>query len=223
MPRTIPAGDALALNFSVGGDREGTDSVTTRPVSDRHLLAAITVGDERGLARLYDRYGTPVFTLALRITEDSSAAQEVTQDTFLRVWQRAEQYDPRRGEVAPWLFTIARRNALQYLRHRRRRIPLADESFVGEGGTLPDPTEPDTSERVALAHTVTAALARLPPPQRHAIELAYYGGLTQMEIARRTGAPLGTVKYRMRAALEALRAHLGPLQSDAGDEDGGRS
>ncbi|MGI8858365.1 MAG: RNA polymerase sigma factor [Thermomicrobiales bacterium] len=219
MRRAGSAGGSVALVAAVVDYRGNEGDAGARTVSDQQLLAAIAVGDERGLAGLYDRYGAPIFSVSLRITGDRLAAQEVTQDTFLRVWQCAEQYDPQRGEVAAWLFTIARRNALGYLRRRRRRVPLADESFVGEGGTLPDPAVPDATERVALAHIVAAALARLPPAQRRAIELAYYGGLTQPEIARQTGAPLGTVKYRMRAALEMLRVHLAPLLADAAEKD----
>lgn len=177
--------------------------------TDATLLAAMRRGDEAALAALYDRYATPVFALALRITGERDAAQEVTQDTFLRVWNHAGTYDAERGACGPWLFTIARRRALDTLRTRDRRAKIAPDRFRSDGGTLPDPAHPDPTANIALAHTVAQAVAALPQVQRQAVELAYFGGLTQQQIAAHTNQPLGTVKSRMRAALETLRGRLG--------------
>lgn len=180
--------------------------------TDAALLAAMSRGEEAALAALYDRYATPVYALALRITGERDAAQEVTQDTFLRVWNHAGTYDATRGACGPWLFTIARRRALDVLRLRDRRAQIAPGRFTSDGGTLPDPAHPDPTAGIALAHTVAQAVAALPTAQRQAVELAYFGGLTQQQIAAHTNQPLGTVKSRMRAALETLRERFGTIQ-----------
>lgn len=177
-------------------------------VTDAALMTAMHRGDEAALAALYDRYATPIHALALRITGERDAAQEVTQDTFLRAWNHADTYDAARGACGPWLFTIARRRALDLLRTRERRAQIAPGRFVSDGGTLPDPAHPDPTAGIALAQTVAQAVASLPPAQRHTVELAYFGGLTQQQIATHTNQPLGTVKSRMRAALETLRERL---------------
>jgi len=179
--------------------------------SDAALLAAMHRGDEAALAALYDRYATPIYALALRITGERDAAQEVAQDTFLRAWNHAGSYDAARGGCGPWLFTIARRRALDVLRLRDRRAQIAPGRFVSDGGSLPDPAHPDPTSGIALAHTVAQAVATLPTAQRQTVELAYFGGLTQQQIAAHTNQPLGTVKSRMRAALETLRERLGTV------------
>lgn len=179
--------------------------------TDTMLLAAMHRGEEAALAALYDRYATPIYSLALRITGERDAAQEVTQDTFLRAWNHAGTYDEARGACGPWLFTIARRRALDVLRLRDRRAQIAPGRFTSDGGSLPDPVHPDPTAGIALAHTVAQAVAALPLAQRQTVELAYFGGLTQQQIAAHTNQPLGTVKSRMRAALETLRERLGTV------------
>lgn len=168
-------------------------------------------GEEGALALLYDRYGAAIYSLALRITGDRQTAQEVTQDTFLRLWKNAGMYDTARGSLGAWLFTIGRRCALDVLRSRQRQATIARGTFTSDGGTLPEPSVSDAAEQIALAQTVAQAVATLPLNQRRAIELAYFGGLTQQQIATQTGEPLGTVKSRMRSAMETLRGHLAPL------------
>jgi RNA polymerase sigma-70 factor (ECF subfamily) len=182
------------------------------PVTDEALVAAVRGGDEDALVTLYDRYAASIYSLALRITGDRLTAQEVTQDTFLRLWKHAAMFDRERGAFGAWLFAIARRRALDVLRSRQRQAKVADGTFISDGGTLPEPAQADASEQIVLAHVIAQAVATLPLAQRQTIELAYFGGLTQQQIATQTGEPLGTVKSRMRTAMETLRTRLHTLR-----------
>jgi len=184
-------------------------TIPVTEVADATLMATMRSGDEAALALLYDRYASPIYALALRITGDRQAAQEVLQDTFLRAWNHATTFDTARGACSAWLFTIARRRALDIFRNRQRQVEMATGGrFVSDGGGVPDPSQSDESNQIVLVETVTQALAQLPRTQRQAIELAYFGGLSQQQIATETNTPLGTVKSRMRAALDTLRIHL---------------
>lgn len=180
--------------------------------TDESLVAAVARGDERALGALYDRYAASIYSLALRITGDRLTAQEVAQDTFLRLWKYAKDFDRERGAFGAWLFAIARRRSLDVLRGRQRQAKIADGTFISDGGTLPEPSQADTSEQIVLAHVISQAVATLPLAQRQAIELAYFGGLTQQQIATQTGEPLGTIKSRMRTAMETLRTRLHTLR-----------
>jgi len=192
-----------------GGESNRQMATPATEAADATLLAAMRDGNEAALALLYDRYATPIYALAFRITGDRQAAQEVLQDTFLRAWNHAATFDTAQGTCSAWLFTIARRRALDILRSRQRRVSTATTGhFVSDGGSVPDPSQPDESNRIVLAETMTQALAQLPRIQRQAIELAYFGGLSHQQIATETNTPLGTVKSRLRAALDALRTHL---------------
>jgi RNA polymerase sigma-70 factor (ECF subfamily) len=182
------------------------------PLTDESLVGRVRGGDEGALAQLYDRYAASIFSLAMRITGDRLTAQEVTQDTFLRLWKHAALFDRERGAFGAWLFAIARRRALDVLRSRQRQAKIADGTFISDGGTLPEPAQPDASEHIVLAQVIAQAVATLPLAQRQAIELAYFGGLTQQQIATQTGEPLGTVKSRMRSAMETLRGRLSTLR-----------
>jgi RNA polymerase sigma-70 factor (ECF subfamily) len=182
------------------------------PTTDEALVAAVRDGDEDALVALYDRYAASIYSLALRITGDRLTAQEVTQDTFLRLWKHAAMFDRERGAFGAWLFAIARRRALDVLRSRQRQAKVADGTFISDGGTLPEPSQADASEQIVLAHVIAQAVATLPLVQRQTIELAYFGGLTQQQIATQTGEPLGTVKSRMRTAMETLRTRLHTLR-----------
>jgi RNA polymerase sigma-70 factor, ECF subfamily len=196
---------------------------TEQPVtsSDGELLQRIRARDEAALAALYDRYAGLVFTLAMRIVGERELAQEVMQDTFLRCWNGAETYQATRGNVASWLLGIARNRAIDLLRSRQHQARLREST------PLPDPDrggdvagEHDTGELVATRQTIVTALGALPAAQRRVIELAYYGGLSQSEIARQLGEPLGTVKSRTRSAMDHLRNLLRPPDRTAGDVDG---
>jgi len=178
--------------------------------ADPELLSRMRLGDETALEALYARYGGLVFTLALRIVGDPELAREVLQDTFLRSWDGRETYDPRRGRVPWWLMGIARNRAVDLLRSRPHQARLREQERLPSGAHAGEPAHPGTADAVVLRRAVTDALERLSGAQREAIELAYYGALTQAEIARHLGQPLGTIKSRTREAMERLRSLLEP-------------
>ena len=173
------------------------------------LLRQMQTGDEAALEVLYRRYAGLVFTLALRIVGDPELAREVLQDAFLRCWDGRETYDPGRGRVPWWLMGIARNRAIDLLRSRSHQARLREQEPLS--GATRTPNQLDTADAVALRHGVARALEGLSAVQRQAIELAYYGGLTQVEIAEQLDEPLGTVKSRTREAMERLRVSLWPL------------
>jgi RNA polymerase sigma-70 factor, ECF subfamily len=173
-------------------------------VTDEELLAAIARGDEGALAQLYDRYGRVAYGLALRILRDPTLAEDAVQDAFLAAWRTATAFDPRRGKASTWLLTFVHRRAVDLVRReeRRRGEPLEDAPVATGDATDEEAIVLDERRRVR------AALEVLAPNEREAIELAYYGGLSQSEIAERLGVPLGTVKSRMFAGLARLRDTL---------------
>jgi RNA polymerase sigma-70 factor (ECF subfamily) len=163
------------------------------------LLQRLAAGDAGALAEFFDRHAGLVNALALRILRDGADAEDVVQEVFLQAWRQAERFDPRRGTIEAWLCTIARTRALDRLRRKASR--REDPAEAAPAPTLgPRPVE-------TLA--VRDALRSLSPDQRHALELAYYEGLTQSEIAARLQVPLGTIKTRIRTGLMRLRAALG--------------
>jgi RNA polymerase sigma factor (sigma-70 family) len=170
-------------------------------LSDEALVALVARSDDAALAELYDRFGRPAYGLALRVLRDPSLAQDAVQEAFLAAWRTAASYDARRAKAATWLLTIVHRRAVDVVRreNRRRGAPLEDAP-VAAG----DATDEEASVR-ERRREVQAALAQLPADQREALELAYYGGLTQSELAERLGVPLGTIKSRMFAGLSKLR------------------
>jgi RNA polymerase sigma-70 factor (ECF subfamily) len=174
--------------------------------TDHALVVRMRGHDEEALASLYDRHAGLVFTLARRIVGDRALAEEVLQDAFFRCWSEAEQYDPARGSVAAWLMGVARNRAIDLLRSRSHQARLRETSTLSPvlGGESPGGGS-------VLREIVSSALAALSTEQREAIELAYYGGLTQSEISHLRATPLGTVKTRMRSALDRLRTTLKPV------------
>jgi RNA polymerase sigma-70 factor, ECF subfamily len=168
--------------------------------------------DEAGLEGLYGRYGGLVFTLALRIVGDHELAREVLQDTFQRAWEASEAYDPQRGRISWWLMGIARNRAIDLLRSRAHQARLREQERVS--ADVCDRAHVDAPDVVGLRRAIVNALQALTPAQRKAIELAYYAGLTQVEIARELSEPLGTIKSRTREAMDRLRQLLGPLVRD---------
>jgi len=187
--------------------------------ADLELLRRMQRGDESALEALYTRYGGLVFTLAMRIVGDPELAREVLQDTFLRSWDGRETYDPRRGRIPWWLMGIARNRAIDELRSRPHQARMREQAAAPSGAHEAEPTDPGAAEATVLRRTVVHALAGLSDVQREAIELAYFQGLTQVEIARHLGQPLGTVKSRMRDAMERLRSLLGSLIEPTGDSE----
>jgi RNA polymerase sigma-70 factor, ECF subfamily len=175
--------------------------------ADRAVLALVTAGQLDALQELYDRYRVMAYSIALRITTDASLAEDVVQDAFLGVWRNASRYVEGRGSVKTWLLSIVHHRAVDAVRRRKPTTELPEREDVPP----PQLTLPDVWQDVAagLDRTeIAAAMATLSDVQREAIELAYWGGLTQQEIAERTGAPLGTVKSRVRLGLLALRRAL---------------
>jgi RNA polymerase sigma-70 factor (ECF subfamily) len=177
---------------------------------DEAVIQRIAGGDHGALGALYDLHGRVVYTLALRIVGDPAEAEEIVQDVFLQVWRGAGRYDRDRATVAGWLLMMARSRAIDRVRARQARPPGAAGGDVAMAN-LPDAAAGQEARVMTgqAAERVRAALQDLPSAMRAAIELAYYEGLTQSAIAERLGEPLGTVKTRMRAALQKLRTALG--------------
>ena len=178
------------------------------------------LGDETALESLYARHGGLIFALALRIVGDPELAREVLQDTFLRCWDGCAAYDEGRGRVLSWLVSIARHRAIDLLRSRSHQARLREREPLTE--LRPDTGPPDAANPVALRRAIAGALQALPVAQRQAIEMAYFGGQTQAEIASALGQPLGTIKSRTREAMGRLRAVLWPLSEPGREAEKGR-
>jgi len=182
-------------------------------LSDEALLALCSRADENALGELYDRYGRVAYGLALRIVRDPALAEGAVQEAFLAVWRSAGSFLAEHGKPSTWILTLVHRRAVDLVRREeRRRADPIDE--------LSHPTGEATDEEAwlrAQRQVVQEALRKLPDDQREAIELAYYGGFTQSELAERLGQPLGTIKSRMFAGLRRLRELLadGGLELDA--------
>jgi RNA polymerase sigma factor (sigma-70 family) len=177
---------------------------STADDADRSVLVRVANGDLDALEALYDRYKTMAYSIAYRITNDATLAEDVVQEAFLGVWRNAARYIEGRGSVKTWLLSIVHHRAIDAVRRRRPTTELPDREEI------PPPAfrVPDVWAEVSAgldAETVRGALAVLSVVQREAIEMAYFSGLTQQEIAARTGTPLGTVKSRMRLGLLAMR------------------
>jgi RNA polymerase sigma factor (sigma-70 family) len=177
--------------------------------TDEAILAGLAAGRLEDLELLYDRYRAMAYGIARRITADDVLAEDVVQEAFLGAWRGANRYVPGRGSVRTWLLSIVHHRAIDAVRRRRPVAELPEEQDAArtpESLTLPD-VWGEVSSRLDR-ETVTSALTTLPDAQREAVELAYFGGLSQTEIAERTGVPLGTVKGRIRLGLGALRREL---------------
>ena len=190
----------LALNRSPVRQRTGHDPDLAH-LSDEALVALLARGDEGALAELYDRFGAVSYGLALRVVRDAALAEDAVQEAFLVVWRTASRFVAERAKARTWILTLVHRRAVDLVRREqtRRTDPLTDQPDRG-GRTA----EEEAWLRLERAR-VQEALKRLPDQQREAIELAYYGGFTQSELADRLGEPLGTVKSRMFTGLSRLR------------------
>lgn len=175
-------------------------------MEDAALMARLAAGDPSAIGQLYDRYGRQVYSLAYRMTGDPAAAEDVTQDVFLKVWRSAARFDPDRGRAATWILHIAHTTTVDSMRARGRTTPSRFEDDTDE----PDHTAntAEQAEVAVLGAQVRSALMRLPAEQRQAVELAYFGAMSQTEIAGHLRIPLGTVKSRVRLALDSLRLLL---------------
>ncbi len=174
-------------------------------LTDEDVLARVARADEGALAELYDRFGRVAYGLAYRILRDAALAEDAVQDAFLAVWRTAVSFDSNRGRASTWVLTLVHRRAVDVVRREDRRRGQPLDNAPAAAGEATDETAAVREQR----RNVQAALARLPAEQREALELAYYGGLSQSELAERLGVPLGTVKSRMFAALAKLRDLLG--------------
>ena len=183
------------------------DPTPSRDDDDGALVRAIARGDEHALARVYDVHGPRVYGLALRVAGQAAEAEEVMQDVFMTLWRTADRFDPAKGSLGGYLVTLARNRAIDRVRARKGRRLIADglapESFAGPAGT-----PADRASIVEQGLRARSALLALPPPERQVLELAYFDGLSQTEIADRLGDALGTVKGRTRTGLRRLREAL---------------
>jgi RNA polymerase sigma-70 factor (ECF subfamily) len=178
---------------------------------DAALMTQLRDRNSGALETLYDRYSRPVYSLVLRISQQATAAEEIVQDVFLHLWRHADRYDASRGPLEPWLFTMARNRALDFLRlksEKQRRREEAYEADPPPSGTAPEQPAELRIDQERRAARVRALMAELPETQRRAIELAFFDGLTHSEISAALGEPLGTIKSWIRGGLSRLRETL---------------
>ncbi|MSO94340.1 MAG: sigma-70 family RNA polymerase sigma factor [Thermoleophilia bacterium] len=169
---------------------------------DAAAVARVAGGDAVALRELYDRYGKVIYSFAYRLTHDATLSEECVQDVFVALWRRAADFDPTRARLTTWLFVVARNRAIELGRQKARRPELRE-------ALEPVGSEPDPAELVAVAdesQRMAEAMAELPEEQLVVLRLSYFDGLSHSEIAEVIGIPLGTVKGRMRLALERLRS-----------------
>jgi RNA polymerase sigma-70 factor (ECF subfamily) len=182
--------------------------VVLRFKDDADLARRLKARDPHAMADLYDRYGRLAYSMILRVVRNSAVAEDLVQETFLRVWNRAQSFDPERGALGPWILTVARNRAIDYLRSVDGRMSSGalDLDRLEHPGLFSD--FEDSALSIDRARRLKAAFEKLNPHQRMVIELAYYEGLSQSEMADRMKQPLGTVKTWVRSALKALREDL---------------
>lgn len=174
------------------------------------MLRSLQAGDHEALAVLYDRYSGIAYGLALRIAGDATAAEDVVQEAFVSIWKQAPRFDANRGQVRSWLLTIVHHRAVDVV---RRRMSRPERALPDDASQIADHDAPPAAaaEMAMDARAVREAVSRIPEDQRRTVEMAYFEGLTHVEIAERMGVPLGTVKSRLRIALEKMREYLGPM------------
>jgi RNA polymerase sigma-70 factor (ECF subfamily) len=180
-------------------------------LSDAELMRRVQSGDAEAFRALYGRHAAPGYRAALAMTHSRRVAEDVVQEAFLTVWRSRAAYDPERGSVGGWLLTIVRSRALDAMRQTLRRDRPWEQLSEHD---IADPRAEGLDERAArkeIGHAVRAAVGRLPAEQATVLGLAYYAGLTQIEIAQHLGVPLGTVKGRIRLALRRLSTELTPV------------
>jgi RNA polymerase sigma-70 factor, ECF subfamily len=192
---------------------------STPEPDDATLLRAMHRGDADALVAFYDRYGRIAFALAYRVLGNASTAEEVVQDTFMRLWQQAGTFESSRGNVRTWLLTIVHNRSIDMLRGRHGRQRTEQDLSAIAYRASPDDVWTEVTERLQRER-VCAAVSKLPEDQQTAIRLAYFDGLTHQEIAAKTGIPLGTVKGRMRLGLHKLRAILSTGEMINGGDHG---
>lgn len=186
-------------------------SPENRDAIDAALLKRMAAGEKAALAELYDRFSGPLYGIALRIVHEPAEAQDLVHDVFIALWDKAASFDHQRGTAFAWAVTSVRNRAIDRVRMRRRRAELLAQSAPGDLGLDEASAPPSAVDAAASgddAQAVRAAVATLPVDQKRALELAYFGGLTQEEIAKKLREPLGTIKARIRRGLLKLRDSL---------------
>lgn len=185
--------------------------------SDLDLLASVRQGDREAFAKLYDRYGEAAYSLAVRIVRDRDLAADVVQEAFLAVWKNAAAFDPARGQASTWILTMTHNKAVDLVRReQRRRADQLDPERDDVAGS--EPALDQLAWMSAARGQIREALAKLPAAHREVIELAYFGGYTQSELAEMLSVPMGTIKSRTFAALKALRVALEETGWTGGDQ-----
>jgi RNA polymerase sigma-70 factor (ECF subfamily) len=169
---------------------------------DMRLVARVRAGDQQALSELYDRFSRLVYSVAMRILQDTGAAEDLLQDVFLQLWRKPDAFDSSRGSLAAWLAVIARHRSIDRLRQRRPETDIED-CVIASSTDLGDETE-----RSLVIEKVRVVMNEMSPDQRTAMEMAFFQGLTHTEIAEKTGEPLGTIKTRIRSGLQMLRARF---------------
>jgi len=191
---------------------EADEARARRRAEDVELLARIVARDERAVEALYERYSGPLYSLAYQVTGAERFAQDVVQEVFVALWRDAERFDPARGAVAPWLFSLARHKAIDLVRREaniRKRTADVDLEFEEAA----DDVDHEAWMRIRR-DKVREAIEQLTPAQREALDLAFFKGLTHVEVSDELGIPLGTAKTRIRSALLRLRDILGDSVSE---------
>src|SRR5262245_11190279 len=190
---------------------ERADAVSPSTTGEADLVALLRGQPAVGIAALYDRYGRLVFSMALRVVQDRGAAEEITQDVFMRCWRNLDRYQPGQGSLVSWLLSIAHNRAIDELRSRRGKNARRE---VSEDIIQPQVSLDPGFDEALLRGEIQQALTGLPPAQRDVIELIFWGGLTRREVADRLHLPLGTVHTRLRLGMDKLRDALRQLFAD---------
>lgn len=190
----------------------GSERLANQEIEDERLAKRVAEGDALALEQLYDRYGQPVYSLALRIVRDPQTAEELTQEVFVRLWRYAGTFDPARGRFSGWLLGIAHNLSLNEVRRWQSRPQKAE--LPGDDDERPYELVDESADAAEAAwlnirrEAIVGALKQLPEAQRRAIELAFFGGYTHLEIANMLGDPLGTIKSRIRIGMQRLKQLL---------------
>ena len=200
----MDAAIAVRLDLPRAPGKASIPQVSADSRTDAELIGLVAAGDHRAFEELHRRYARPVLSIALRRIGDRGRAEDATQDTFASLWRSANRFDPTRGKATSWLFTVARNAIVDGLR-RRPEPTVEAPPDVPEPGPGPD----DAAESEWVSWRVHRALETLPDQERTLVELAYWSGFSQSEIADHVGIPLGTVKTRTRSALRRLADELG--------------
>ena len=170
--------------------------------SEKSLIDRVRVREQQAMAEIFDRYAGLVYSVALRVLNDSGYAEDVMQEIFFQLWRNPDSFSPSRGSLGAWLLVVARNRAIDQLRQRRSGEPV-DEVIVASSTDLHN-----EAERSMIIQRVQGIIGNLPKEQQQSLEMAFFEGLSHSEIAEKTGQPLGTVKTRIRSALTSLRKRL---------------